>query len=92
MKYIFLSQDDKTPLYAMGAVLVILIWAWFYFHVSLKDVLSISSYDESIKTSKQEKCINEDKIQMLTQLKNLLDSGILTQEEFEKQKKEILNS
>ena len=34
----------------------------------------------------------DDKVEQLTKLKGLLDAGVLTQEEFDAQKQEILNS
>lgn len=34
----------------------------------------------------------KEQMELLQQIKNLLDDGVLTQEEFEKKKQEILNS
>ena len=92
MKYALLTTDDKTPLYGMAIILVFLLWAWYYFHISLKDVLSVSSSEGPKSPVKKTEGINSDKTQKLIQLKGLLDSGILTQEEFDQHKKEILNS
>lgn len=92
----YLGQDGQEELviYFLLAVLAFLLWAWYYFHVSLKDVLSLSTAEN--KNMPLEKKGSEvsmtEKTQKLVNLKTLLDSGILTQEEFDAQKKEILNS
>ena len=51
---------------------------------------------KSIHTAKQTKnentnSINDDQIETIKKLKDLLDSGVLSQEEFDTKKKEILN-
>lgn len=92
----YLGQDGQEELiiYFLLAVLAFLLWAWYYFHVSLKDVLALStpkSKDEPLKKEKSDVTMTG-KTQNLMNLKSLLDSGVLTQEEFDTQKKEILNS
>jgi hypothetical protein len=92
----YLGQDcqEEFPIYCLLAVLAFLFWAWYYFNVSLKDVLSLStakSKDKLLEKEKSEMSMT-DKTQNLMNLKSLLDSGVLTQEEFDAQKKEILNS
>jgi len=92
----YLGQDGQEELiiYFLLAVLAFLLWAWYYFNVSLKDILSFSTAknnDRPIEKGKSEVSMTE-KTQNLMNLKSLLDSGVLTQEEFDAQKKEILNS
>ena len=92
----YLGQDgqEELPIYFLLAVLAFLLWAWYYFNVSLKDILSFSTAknnDRPIEKGKSEVSMTE-KTQNLMNLKSLLDSGVLTQEEFDAQKKEILNS
>ena len=92
----YLGQDGQEELviYFLLAVLAFLLWAWYYFHVSLKDVLALStpkSKDKPLEKKESEVSMTE-KTQNLMNLKSLLDSGVLTQEEFDAQKKEILNS
>ena len=92
----YLGQDgqEELSIYFSLAVLAFLLWAWYYFNVSLKDVLTLStdkSKDRSLEKGKSEASMTE-KTQNLMNLKSLLDSGVLTQEEFDAQKKEILNS
>jgi hypothetical protein len=92
----YLGQDgqEELPIYFVLTVLVFLLWAWYYFNVSLKDILSLSAAknnDRPVEKGKSEVSMTE-KTQNLMNLKSLLDSGVLTQEEFDTQKKEILNS
>ena len=92
----YLGQDgqEELPIYFLLAVLAFLLCAWYYFNVSLKDILSFSTAknkDRSLEKGKSEASMTE-KTQNLMNLKSLLDSGVLTQEEFDAQKKEILNS
>ena len=92
----YLGQDgqEELPIYFVLTVLAFLLWAWYYFNVSLKDILSLSAAknnDRPVEKGKSEVSMTE-KTQNLMNLKSLLDSGVLTQEEFDAQKKEILNS
>ncbi len=94
MHYLGQDGEEELAIYFLLAVLAFLLWAWYYFNVSLKDVLSVStakSKDKLLEKEKSEMSMT-DKTQNLMKLKSLLDSGILTQEEFDAQKKEILNS
>ena len=94
----YLGQDsEEYPIWFLVGAIAILLVVWYYFNVSLGNVVSASI--ESITSNdaelpEQEKIEPKiiDKTQELFKLKSLLDSGILTQEEFEAQKKEILNS
>lgn len=92
----YLGQDvqEELAIYFLLAVLAFLLWAWYYFNVSLKDILSLSTTknnDRLVEKEKNENAMTE-KTQNLMNLKSLLDSGVLTQEEFDAQKREILNS
>ena len=92
----YLGQDGQEELviYFLLAVLAFLLWAWYYFYASLKDVLALStpkSKDKPLEKKESEVSMTE-KTQNLMNLKSLLDSGVLTKEEFDAQKKEILNS
>jgi hypothetical protein len=52
-----------------------------------------SDVEKSVPTTTQQTSINQDTLsKKLFQLKELLDGGILTQEEFDAEKKKILNS
>ena len=73
--------------------LVVLIITWLYFSKSLNLVTSIKVEEaetNNINTTIEDK--SRSKTEELLDLKSLLDSGVLTQEEFDAQKKEILNS
>ena len=94
MHYLGQDGEEELAIYFLLAVLAFLLWAWYYFNVSLKDVLSVStakSKDKLLEKEKSEMSMT-DKTQNLMKLKSLLDSGVLTQEEFDAQKKVILNS
>ena len=62
----------------------------YYDEVDETDITSTGSFTET--DSSDEKSDNSKKYQNLKKLKALLDAGILTQAEFDAQKKEILNS
>lgn len=73
--------------------LIFLIISWIYFSKSLNIATSIKlerAVTNNTPMTKEDK--SRSKTQELLELKSLLDSGILTQEEFDAQKKEILNS
>lgn len=97
MHYFGQDGQEELPIYYLLGAIAILLGIWYYFYDSLENVVSASI--ESIKSndvelSEQEKTQPKitDKTQELLKLKSLLDSGVLTQEEFDAQKKEILNS
>ena len=96
MAYLGENVSEEYPLYVVFGVLYFLLCAWYYFHVSLKYVLSSSTSTAADaprpSAKKKSETTMTDKTQDLLNLKALLDSGILTQEEFDAQKKEILNS
>ena len=53
----------------------------------LKEVPKPILYNKKVK----KETLNKDKTQQLFDLKKLLDAGVLTKEEFDKEKKKILN-
>lgn len=66
------------------------IWLCQYYNeVDETDIIITESSNEEDNSEEQS---DDDKYQNLKNLKTLLDAGILTQEEFDAQKKEILNS
>lgn len=95
----YLGQDgqDELPIYYLLGAIAILLGIWYYFYDSLENVVSASiesttSNDAKLSEQKKTESKKTDKTQELFKLKSLLDSSVLTQEEFDKQKKEILNS
>ena len=95
----YLGQDgqEELPIYYLLGAIAILLGVWYYFYDSLENVVPASiesTTSNDAKLSEQGKTEHKttDKTQELFKLKSLLDSGVLTQEEFDKQKKEILNS
>ena len=95
----YLGQDgqEELPIYYLLGAIAILLGVWYYFYDSLENVVpasieSTTSNDAKLSEQKKTEPKKTDKTQELFKLKSLLDSGVLTQEEFDKQKKEILNS
>lgn len=90
----FGEYSKEYPIVPLLAIIAFYLCAWYYFNVSLKDVLSSSAVDKNEKHpgNAQKETTMIDKTQSLLNLKSLLDSGVLTQEEFNEQKHKILNS
>ena len=94
MHYLWQDGQEELSIYLLLAVLFFFLWVWYYFNVSLKDVLTLSTdknKDNPLEKKKSDVSMTE-KTQNLMKLKSLLESGVLTQEEFDSQKQEILNS
>ncbi len=94
MHYLGQKSDDMFIISFLIIAAAILLWAWYYFSATLKDILALSTSESEVMptiTTNSENTI-ANKTQDLIKLKNLLDSGVLTQEEFDIQKKQILNS
>lgn len=73
------------------------IWLFQYYYepdevVSNNHEYSSNNYEYSNEVVKLDAQADDNKYQNLRDLKTLLDSGVLTQGEFDQQKKEILNS
>ena len=97
MNYLGQDGQEELPIYYLLGAIAILLGVWYYFYDSLENVVSASiesTASNDAKLLEQEKIEPKitDKTQELLKLKSLLDSDMLTQEEFDKQKKEILNS
>jgi hypothetical protein len=77
---------------------VILFFFHYYHNIWLRqyydevDETDITSTESLTETDNSDEQSDDNKYQNLKDLKELLDTGILTQEEFDAQKKEILNS
>ena len=77
---------------------VILFFLHYYHNIWLRqyydevDETDITSIESTTETDSSDEQSEDNKYQNLKDLKALLDDGILTQEEFDAQKKEILNS
>lgn len=92
------EEMDVGPVIAGCFLLVPFLWTYKYFpsHNYILEPLSQAEEKVSKKENiKEEKEINsviyKDKTQQLLDLKKLLDAGVLTQEEFDKEKKKILD-
>jgi len=77
---------------------MILFFFHYYHNIWLRqyydevDEIDITSTESLIETDSSDEQSDDNKYKNLKDLKALLDAGILTQEEFDKQKKSILNS
>lgn len=77
---------------------LVLFFCHYYHSIWLRqyydevDKTDITSTESLIETDSSDEQSDDNKYQNLKDLKALLDAGILTQEEFDAQKKEILNS
>ena len=90
---------DKSSSYGfIGILLTLLLMSWLYFYYSLRDIQYVEYRQKNLDEELPDVSISQkdssfdDNVEKLKTLKNLLDAGILTQEEFDSQKKLILNS
>ena len=88
----------QSAIDAVGKLGVILFFCLYYHNIWLRQYYDeVDETDTNIgesptETDSSEEKSEDNKYQNLKDLKALLDAGILTQEEFDAQKKEILNS
>jgi len=95
------SSKEKaldTAIGGVGKTGTILFFITYYYNIWLHqyygeiDEIDITSTGSLIETDSSDEQSDDNKYKNLKDLKALLDAGILTQEEFDAQKKEILNS
>ena len=88
----------ESAIDAVGKLGIILFFFHYYHNIWLRqyfdevDEIDTNIGESPIETDNSEEQSEDNKYQNLKDLKALLDAGILTQEEFDAQKKEILNS
>ena len=94
-------SKENSKEYALGVVSTIGLFLFFIHYyqkvwlLQYYDGVEAKKRNNDEKTNEQkqsEENIHDNRYQNLKNLKTLLDSGVLTQEEFDQQKKEILNS
>lgn len=96
---LFGASSGHTVLSTIGSMTIYLLILFFlhYYHNRWINQYYLEPSELDIEETKEnvtknEDNTDEDKFDNLRKLKELLDSGILTQEEFDTQKKQILNS
>ena len=89
------SRNEEADVGAIiGGILVLVpfLWTMKYKPIHNYELVPISTESQELKRNQQDDSITKSKADKLRELKALLDDNIITQEEFEREKKKILES